>query len=257
MPNVRTDCQSLLSAAMAGTAIAGGADKVLGRIWRDIANIVGDDVSTIVSSGKLVWLPAHQSRTRVGQAKSSNGMRLSPIDWRANRSVDVLSKRAAAFHQLTAHAANTLAHAANLSQWALAQLARVTHSANNHETVSVDEHGVSSTKVTRDSMERPKFAKSTVTRKRVATVLERKPRDISMVRPWQPPPTLDGRARTAKVRRCAAMQCTRAAGQQVASAIHRIGSNVKQVSTFEESDAKRARLLEKVRELQLRDPATA
>ena len=219
--------------------------------------MVGDDVSTIVSSGKLVWLPAHQSRTRVGQATLSNGTRLSPIDWRANRLVDVLMKRAAAFHQLTADAANTLAHAASLSQWALAQLARVTHSANNHETVSVDEHGVSSTKVTRDSMERPKFAKSTVTRKRAATMLERKPRDISMVRPWQPPPTLDERARTAKVRRCAAMQRTKAASQQVASTMQRIGSNLKQTSTFEESDAKRARLLEKVRGLQVHQPATA
>ena len=181
MPHVRTDCQSLLSAAMAGSAIAGGADKVLGRIWRDIASIVGDDVSTIVSSGKLVWLPAHQSRARVGQAVLSNGTRLSPIDWRANRLVDVLAKRAAAFHQLTANAANTFAHAASLSQWALAQLARVTHCANTHETVVVDEQGLSHTKVTRDSMDRPKFAKATFSRKRAAPKPQHKPRDISAI----------------------------------------------------------------------------
>ena len=82
--------------------------------------------------------------------------------------VDILAKRAAAFHQLTAEATMALTSAATLSQWALAQLARVTHQANNHEVTMVDEHGVSSTRIARDSMERPKFAKSITTRKRKA-----------------------------------------------------------------------------------------
>ena len=187
----------------------------------------------------------------------SNGIRLSPSDWRANRLVDILAKRAAAFHQLTTNAAQTLANAAQLSQWALAQLARVTHHANNHEIVSVDDRGVSSTKVIRDSMDRPKFAKTSYSRKRAATKVEHKPRDISMVRPWQPEPVLDGRARAAKVRRCATVQRSQTAAKQLSSAMARIGGSLKQTSTFEQSDAKRARLLDKVRELQRREPATA
>ena len=185
------------------------------------------------------------------------GARLSPIDSRANRLVDVLAKRAAAFHQLTHEAAYTLASAARLSQWALAQLARVTHAANNHEVTFVDEQGISHTKVKRDSVDRPKFAKATFTRKRAAPKPERQPRDISAVRPWQPEPVLEARARTAKVRRRAAMERTKAAGHQVASAMQRIGSNLKQSSTFAESDAKRARMLERVRGLQVHQPATA
>jgi hypothetical protein len=256
MPQVRTDCQSLLSAAMAGTTAAGGADKVLGRIWREIADIICEDVSTMVTSGKLVWMPAHQSRNNVGQAVLSNGVRLSPSDWRANRLVDILAKRAAAFHQLTPEAINTLTNAATISQWALAQLARVTHHANNHEVTMVDEQGVSSTKIARDSMERPKFAKSKTTRKRKAPKMHIL-RDISNVAPWVPQPALGERERATKVRRCATIQRAKAATQQVASAVARMGSSLKQTSTFEQSDAKRARLLEKVRGLQRREPATA
>ena len=213
--------------------------------------------STIVTSGKLIWFPAQQSRSRVGQAVLSNGTRLSPIDWRANRLVDVLAKRAAAFHQLTTDAANTLAHAASLSQWALAQLARVTHSANNHETVLVDEQGVSHTKVTRDSMDRPKFAKATFSRKRAAPKPQDNPRDISAIAPWMPEPMLDGRARATKVRRCAALQRTKVVESQVTDAMIRIADELKQSSTFAESDAKRARLLERVRAVQNCGPSSA
>ena len=121
----------------------------------------------------------------------------------------------------------------------------------------VDEQGISHTKVQRDSVDRPKFAKATFTRKRAAPKPEHKPRDISMVRPWQPEPVLDGRARAAKVRRCATVQRSQVAAKQLSSAMDRIGSSLKQTSTFEQSDAKRARLLDRVRELQRREPATA
>ena len=132
-----------------------------------------------------------------------------------------------------------------------------THCANNHETLVADEQGITHTKITRDSMDRPKFAKSTFSRKRAAPKPQHKPRDISAVRPWQPEPILEERARIAKVRRCATIYRTKAASQQVASAMDRIGANLKQVSTFERSDAKRARLLERVQERQLHGPATA
>ena len=257
VPNVRTDCLSLLSAAMAGTTNACGSDKALARIWKQIAEIVGDDVSSIVTSGKLVWMPAHLPRSRVGQTKLSNAVKLSPSDWRANRLVDILAKRAAAFHQITAAASASLSHAASLSQWALAQVARVTHFANNCEVTITDADGHSSTKMARDSMEKPKFAKANSSRKRAAPAPQHKPRDISAVAPWMPEPVLEGRARASKVRRCAAMQRTKAANLQVASAITRMGGNLKQASTFEQSDAKRARLLARVQERQALALATA
>ena len=242
---------------MAGTANACDSSKVLARIWKQIAEIMGDDVSTLVTSGKLVWMPAHLSRSRVGQSKLSNGLRLSPADWRANRLVDILAKRAAAFHQLTTTASTTLAHASTLSQWALAQVARVTHFANNCEVTTTNADGITVTQTKRDSMDKPKFAKAKSSRKRPAPTPQHKPRDISAVAPWKPEPFLEHRARASKVRRCATIQRAKAADQQVASAMQRIGSTLKQASTFAESDAKRARLLERVRGLQVHGSATA
>ena len=48
-PNTRTGCLSLLTTA--GTTGATDPSKVLGRIWRDIAGILNEDISTLVRSG--------------------------------------------------------------------------------------------------------------------------------------------------------------------------------------------------------------
>ena len=57
--------------------------------------MVGDDLASIVSSGKVVWMPAHKSHKAVGVATLSNGQVLTTVDWRANRLVDCLAKAAA------------------------------------------------------------------------------------------------------------------------------------------------------------------
>ena len=66
--------------------------KILGRVWSVIAGILDEDVSSLVLSGKLVWLPAHCARTNVGQSRLSNGKRMTAIDWRANHLADILAK---------------------------------------------------------------------------------------------------------------------------------------------------------------------
>ena len=60
-PNIRTDCQSLHTTALAGTARATNGSKVLARIWRDIVDILDEDISVLVRDGKLVWQPTHCS----------------------------------------------------------------------------------------------------------------------------------------------------------------------------------------------------
>ena len=72
-PHIRTDCLSLLLVASSGTLHASDAKKVLARIWRDIADILGEDTAVLVDSGRLVWLPAHTSRSSIGNVKLSNG----------------------------------------------------------------------------------------------------------------------------------------------------------------------------------------
>ena len=95
VPPIRTDCQALLTTALAGIASATHHDRPLARVWSRIAHIVGDDLASIVNSGKLVWMPAHKSHLAVGVATKSDGQLLTTLDWRANRLVDCLAKAAA------------------------------------------------------------------------------------------------------------------------------------------------------------------
>ena len=236
---------ALLSTALAGNSRATSPSKVLGRIWCDIAHILDEDVSSLVLSGKLVWLPAHCARTNVGQSKLSNGQRMTAIDWRANRLVDQLAKNAAAFNALTKPAADMINSTAKLAKHYFAQLAQVTHAANNHSVVRVDENGNATTHTVRDSMHRPRFAKKTASRKRCLP--PQPPRDISGIAPWQPPPVLDDQARKAKVRRTATVQRSKANDLHVRQNLCRLASNNLVATTHAESDAKRARLLDTVR----------
>ena len=130
-------------------------------------------------------MSAHQTRNMIGQTVFSNRPRLILQDSRANRLVDVLAKKPAAFHQLTKQAADTTASATKLAQLSLAQLASVTHSANRLEVTSVDEHGVETKRIARDSMDKPKFQRSEC-KKRKLSRLQPKPKDISSVKPWPP-----------------------------------------------------------------------
>ena len=70
--------------------------ETAGQSLESISQAMDMDISYLVKDGKLAWMPAHQSLQMVGETKLSNGCRLTAIDWRANRLVDVLAKTAAA-----------------------------------------------------------------------------------------------------------------------------------------------------------------
>ena len=97
-----------------------------------------------------MWMPAHLSLAEVGEAKLSDGVRLTTVDWRANRLADALAKAAArrrlpyrGIDSLLAVAAKAARHAARL-------LGRVTHSANNHTVMEIGPDGVLVSRVVRD-----------------------------------------------------------------------------------------------------------
>ena len=79
-PQIRTDCMAIVTTALAGTTAATHHSRPLARIWCSIAHALGDDVATLVLKQKLVWLPAHKSALAIGEAKLSNGQRLSCND---------------------------------------------------------------------------------------------------------------------------------------------------------------------------------
>ena len=130
--------------------------RLLARIWVLIGIALDGDIQQLAGSTALVWVPAHTSPSSIGEAKRSDGARLTHIDWRANRLADGLAKQAAAIAQPPPAVLRLLASAFAAVRHAARLLACVTHAANNH-TVSVTAgDGTVSNKVVRDSVDKPR-----------------------------------------------------------------------------------------------------
>ena len=168
-PHMRTDCQALLTTLQHGEGSAAGANKPLARIWRCIANTLGGCFRPMVEEDKLVWMPAHTSTGDVGEAKLSNGTRLSMVDWRANRLVDALAKMSALEAQHIPEVIKLLKGAEAAVKHAAKLLGRTTHAANNHAVVVEDVNGKQVTKITRDAMQAEHKPKRRLSPDRVGT----------------------------------------------------------------------------------------
>ena len=194
-PAVRTDCMAVIASAQGGTAAATHHSRPLAKIWKTIAQIVGQDIATLVSNGKLVWVPAHRLITDIGEAKLGNGARFTSTDWRANRLVDKLAKLAAESLQPPASTIKLLESAEAAAAHAACLLGVVTHAANNHKAFTLDEGGNTTCKVMRDSTDRPRQPRATSlpangTRVKGSGVLpaaSASDNAPSIVLPWQPP----------------------------------------------------------------------
>ncbi len=154
-PQLRTDCQALLTTAEEGAQKALAANRPLARAWAVIAAALDGDLANLTREQKLVWLPAHQTTAAIGERLLSNGRLFSAIDWRANRLVDALAKKAAAEQQAPAAITRLLGRAKAAVRHAAALLGEVTHAANNHSTNVTGPDGLVQVKVVRDAMPRP------------------------------------------------------------------------------------------------------
>jgi hypothetical protein len=153
VPRITTDCLGILNTARAGTAAAIAAGNMNARIWRLIAGALDGDITTL--DGKLVWMPAHQNQKAIGERFKSNGHRISNIDFRANRLVD---KLAAHRHERNAAAdkgKQLVKQVRSAAKTALATLGQVTWAANNCEMKVVGDDGKETTKMLRDSTNKP------------------------------------------------------------------------------------------------------
>eukprot|EP00973_Karenia_brevis_P034718 4790364-Karenia_brevis.AAC.1 len=162
---MRTDCRSLLDTASGGVARATMANKQLARVWSQIGAAVDGDLASLVASGALVWMPAHQSISAIGVRTLSNGKELSAVDWRANRLVDSLAKKAAGANRAPSAALNLLDSATHAVKHAATLLGLVTHAANNHKEQVVAPDGKITTIIRRDAQQ-PAQRKATGARRR-------------------------------------------------------------------------------------------
>ncbi len=188
-PAIRTDCQSLLDTARAGTLRATAASKPLARVWRLIADAMGTDVSTLMAGGLLVWLPAHLGHSAIGEVKLSDGSRLTAVDWRANRLVDKLAKIAAGAHAEPESVVDLVDSLDAAAAHAAALLGLVTHAANNHKVTEVDELGNLVTRTKRDSTAKPKQRRTAVAGLAVAPAAAPRAQSVPPRAsvPWRPP----------------------------------------------------------------------
>jgi hypothetical protein len=90
-PRMKTDCMSILTAARGGSVSATAASRPLARIWRSIEDSLDGDLASLMNDGRLSWIPAHLSIKAVGERVLPDGSRLTMVDWRANRLVDILA----------------------------------------------------------------------------------------------------------------------------------------------------------------------
>jgi hypothetical protein len=219
-PMTKTDCMSLLSTAVAGSARATHHSRPLARVWRAIDELLGGDISTLVRESLLVWMPAHQSLLMVGVTKLSSGGRLTVIDWRANRLVDALAKAAAREQQVSRDTVAFLASAEVAAGHAAALLGVVTHAANNHTDVELLDDGTTRSRVLRDSVDKPKVdpapPSGASAPAAAAPATAAQPCARSEVAPWRAP-TAAGLAR----RRRADVEAT-----ALAACVERIGSGL-------------------------------
>jgi hypothetical protein len=150
-PIVTTDCLSILTAAISGSAAVMAANKKLAHIWARIAAILDGNVASLIEGELLIWMPAHGSMTTIGRAMKSYDRVVTAIDWRANRLADALAKSAVGKVSACINADKLLSAAELLVKHEAALVGVVTRAANEHVIEVTSAEGSVTKRSMRDS----------------------------------------------------------------------------------------------------------
>ena len=195
-PKIKTDCMSIIAAARTGTKMVTDASRPLARLWRSIEDSLDGDIGVLVRDGHLNWIPAHLSLRAVGERRLPNGDRLSMVDWRANRLVDILAKMGSKQFAPTCDVQKLLSSVTALAKHWAAQLGQATHIANNFKQETEGTDGKMHMKVCRDSVSKPRCTNITPP---IASPPPKKPQKPKAIRdnikPWSPDAAPSKRAR--------------------------------------------------------------
>ena len=124
------------------------------------------------------------------------------VDWRANRLVDILAKNGAKAHGPREDVLMLVKSMTCMARHAAAQLGEATHVANNFPQEIISPEGKTVTKVTRDSMPKPKRIHVTPPQTRPPPPKPQKPKIISTrIAAWMPCEAPSKRARVASQNR--------------------------------------------------------
>ena len=88
---IYTDCKTVQLGVNASAAWARSSKRRYARIWTVLH--VGLDHGD--EAGRVVWMPAHTARSRVGEVKCGDGSAVTEHMWAANQLADLLAKEGA------------------------------------------------------------------------------------------------------------------------------------------------------------------
>ena len=128
----------------------------------------------------------------IGVRRLSNGKKLTSVDWRANRLVDLLAKQAAATNAVSDEGIAFLCSAWHAATHANMLLGRVTYAANHCPVVSHDADGTPHTSYCRDATQAPRTYKRKADTQLVRPAAKPKPSPPvpRVVAAWTPPPNM-------------------------------------------------------------------
>jgi len=152
IPFVITDCLSILQTLERGLRAACGPARPQARLWKLIAAAFDFHIQPEVIEERVIWMPSHTSRASIGRARRSDGRPISGTEWRANRLVDGLAKRAAHSQRVPATTRRLLQDARDTLEFCAAQVGCVTFAANNLPHTVWREDGTAVTQLRRDSL---------------------------------------------------------------------------------------------------------
>ena len=160
LPRVITDCLNLLQTLERGFKHACGPARPQARLWRLIAGTFDYAFQPEWIHKRLLWMPSHSSKAAIGTAIRSDGVPITPTDWRCNRLVDALAKGAAHSQRVPPSIRFQVQDAKDALEHAAAQLGVVTKAANTQTTTQWREDGTTFQRRLRDSLPPPRKAQA-------------------------------------------------------------------------------------------------
>ena len=150
-----TDCQTVQQGLKRSRSWTHSSKRRFARVWSLVhANLDYGDRSNI-----LVWMPAHLSAVRVGQATCSDGTAVSEEMWAANQLADLLAKDAASSVQIDDATRRMLRERFHRAKQLVVFVGQLTYAANHHigpgGTIMRDSMGIDGRRRYKTEMRKP------------------------------------------------------------------------------------------------------
>ena len=131
-----TDCKTVQGGVRNTAQWAGSSKRRYARIWTVLRTGLDDGSE----AHRVVWMPAHTARERIGEAKCGDGSVIDEHMWCANQMADLLAKQGAAAGAYPQSVISTMESQAKQATLVVVYLGRLTLEANQHVGLDGQKH---------------------------------------------------------------------------------------------------------------------